>query len=113
MGRTEDLNPSGQTSEQPGAGPSMETLRIDSVPESPGAHRFVGDSTTAADRVGGAERSVTTTGDSMEMLGATARAANSSKAEVGATDVMLESRAQRPATSKVQAVHPEMPQGKV
>ncbi|XP_066393448.1 uncharacterized protein [Miscanthus floridulus] len=95
-GRAEDLNPSGQTGEQPGAGHSAETLRTDSVPESPGARRFAGDSTTAADRVGGGERSATTTDDSTEMPGATARAAESSKAEAGAADVVPESEAQRP-----------------
>ena len=71
----------------------METLRNDSVPESPGARRFVEDSTIAADGVGGGERSATTMGESMEMLGATARAAESMKAEAGAADVMPESRA--------------------
>jgi len=89
----EDLNPSGQTGEQPGAGPSMESLPIDSIPEIPGACRFAEDSTTTADGVGGGERSATTMGDSTEMLGATARAAKSSKAEVGAADSMPESGA--------------------
>ena len=71
----------------------METLRTDSVPESLGARRFAKDSTTTADGVGGGERSATTMGDSTEMLGATARAAKSSKAEVGAADSMPESGA--------------------
>ena len=93
MGRTEDLNPSGQTSEQPGAGPSMETLRIDSVPESPGARRFVEDSTIAADGVGGGEQLATTAGDSTEMPGATERAAESSKVIAGAANIVPESRA--------------------
>ena len=40
----------------------------------PGARRFTEDSTTAADGVGGGERSATTIGDLMETPGATARA---------------------------------------
>ena len=63
----------------------METLWADSVPESPGARRFAKDSTTATDGVGGGERLATTMGNSMEMLGAAARAAESSKAKVEAT----------------------------
>ena len=85
MGYAEDLNTSGQTSEQPSAGPSVETLRTDSISESSGAHWFVEDLTIAADGVGGGERSATMMGESMEMLGATV--------EAGATDVMPESRA--------------------
>jgi len=45
MGRAEDLNPLGQTGEQPGAGPRVETLRTDSILESLGARQFVEDST--------------------------------------------------------------------
>ena len=93
MGRAEDLNPLGQTSEQPGASHSMETLRTNSVLESPGARRFVGDSTTAADRVGGAEWSATMIGDSTETPGAMERPTGSSKAEAGVADVIPESRA--------------------
>ena len=89
----EDLNPLGQTGEQPGAIHSVETLRTDSVLESPSAHRFVEDSTTAADGVGGGEQLATMAGDSTETLGATARATESSKEGAGATDVMLESGA--------------------
>ena len=62
----EDLNPSGQTGEQPGAVHNAETLRIDSVPESLGARRFVEDLTPTVDGVGGGERSVTTMGDLIE-----------------------------------------------
>ena len=88
MGHAEDLNPSGQTGEQPGAGPSAETLRIDSVPESLGTRRFAEDSTTTADGVGGGEQSTTTMGDSIEMLGATVRATESSEVGAGAADAM-------------------------
>ena len=104
----EDLNPSGQTGKQPGTVHSTETLRTYFVLESLGAHRFAGDSTTTANRVGAREWSVTTIGDLMETLGATARATESSKAGAGATDIVLESRAQRPAVSKEQAARPEM-----
>ena len=52
-------------------------------------------------------------GDATEMPGATARAVESSKAKVGATDIVPESRAQRPAALEEQATHPEMPQGVV
>ena len=89
----EDLNPSGQTSEQPGAVRGAETLRTDSALESMGAHRFVEDSTTTADGVGGGERLVTTAGDSTETPGATVRAVKSIEAGVGATDIKLESGA--------------------
>ena len=88
-----DLNPSGQTGEQPVAGHSAETLRTNSVLESQGARRFAKDSTTAANGVGGGERSATTTGESMEMLGAMVRAAESSKEGLGATDDVPESGA--------------------
>ena len=82
---------------------------IDSVLESLGARQFVEDSTTAADGVGGAERSATTMVDSMETPGATARATESSKAEAGAVGAVPKSGAQRPATLEEQAAHPEMP----
>ena len=91
----------------------METLRTDSVPESSGARRFVKDSTTAADGVGGGERSATTMGDSTKTPGATARATESLKAEARATEAMPESGAQGPTASEEQATHPEMPQGVV
>ena len=71
------------------------------------------DLTTTVVGVGGGERSAMMMGDSMETLGATARATESSKAEAGAADVVLESMVQRPAASKEQAVHPEMPRGMV
>ena len=109
MGCAKDLNPSGQTGEQLGAIPSVETLQPDSIPESLSAHRFVENSTTAADGVEGGERSATTTGDSIETPRAAARAAESSKAEVGAIEVVPESGAQGPAASEEQATHPEMP----
>ena len=110
MGRTEDLNPLGQTGEQPGPGPSMETLRTDSVQESSSAHQFAEDSTTTADGVGGRERLATTTGDSMVMPGAAVRATESLKVEAGA---VLKSGVQRPTVSEKQAAHPEMPYGVV
>ena len=109
----EDLNPLGQTGEQPGVGPREETLRTDSVLESLRARQSMKESTTAADGVGGGERLATMVGESMETPGATAGATESSKVRAGATDVMSEYRAQRPAASEEQAVHPEMPQGKV
>ena len=90
----EDLNPLGQTGEQLGVVHSVETLRIDSVPESLGARRFVEDPTTAADGVGGGEWSTITMGDSMETPGAAARAAESSKAEAGAVGAAPKSGAQ-------------------
>jgi len=96
----EDLNPSGLTGEQLGVGPCMEKLWTDSVLESPGARWFSEDSTTAADGVGGGERSATMIGDSTAMPGATARAIESSKAEARATRVVVELGVQRPAGSK-------------
>ena len=109
----EDLNPSGQTGEQPGAGTRVETLWTDSVLESPGARQFVKDSTTTADGVGGGERLATTVDDSTEMPGATARAAKSLEAGAGAIDVVPESGEQMPASSEEQTARPEMPQGAV
>lgn len=91
MGRAKDLNPLGQTGEQPGAVHSVETLWIDSILESSGTHWFMEDSTTAVDGVGGGERLASTAGNSMEMPGATTRTNESSKARVGAADVVLES----------------------
>ena len=91
----------------------METLQTDSVPGSPSAYRFAKDSTTTADGVRGGERLATTTGESMEMPGAMARATESLKAVAGATDVVPKSGARRSAVSKEQAAHPEMPQGVV
>ena len=91
----------------------METLRADSVPESPGTRRFVEDSTTAADGVGGGERLTTMTGDLTEMPGEVARAAESSKAEAKAARAMLESGAQRLAALEEQAARPKIPQGVV
>ena len=55
----------------------------------------------------------TTTGDSTETPGATTKAAESSRAEAGAVDVVPKSGAQRPAVSKEQATCPETPQGMV
>ena len=52
-------------------------------------------------------------GDLTERPRPTARATESSEVGVGATDVMLESRAQRPIASAEQMVCPEMPQGMV
>ena len=89
MGRAEDLNPLGQTGEQPGAGPRVETLRMDSILESPGAHQFAEDSTTTTDGVKCGERLATTADDSMEMPRAMSRAAESSRAEVGAEGVEM------------------------
>ena len=111
MGHTEDLNPLGQTGEQPGAGPSMEKLRTDFIPESPGACWFMEDSTPTTDGVGGGERLATTADDSVETPGATMRAIESF--EAGAADAMAESRAQRPTASEERATCPEMPQGVV
>ena len=65
----------------------METMPTDSAPESLGARRFVEESTTAAGGVEGGERLATMAGESMEMLGAMARATKSSKVEAGAVDV--------------------------
>jgi hypothetical protein len=65
---------------------------MDSILESSGAHQFAEDSTTTADGVGG-ERLATAAGDAMETLGATLKAAKSLKAEAGAIDAVLESRA--------------------
>ena len=73
----EDLNPFGQTGEQPGASLGVEPLWTDSIPESPGARQFVVDSTTAADGVGGGERLAMMAGESAKMPGATARAIES------------------------------------
>ena len=73
--------------------PSVETLWADSVLESPITRRFVEYSTTTANGVGGGERLATMADDSTETLGAMARAIESSKAEAGAVDAMLESRA--------------------
>ena len=87
----------------------METLWTDAVLELSGARRFVEDSTTAADGVGGGERSATTTSDLIEMLGAIARATESSKVEVGDAGATPESRAQGPTASEEQAAHPKMP----
>ena len=101
MGRVEDLNNSGQTREQP-----RETLLADSVLESPGARRFVKDSTTADDGVGGGEWSATMVSESTEMPGASARAVESLKAGAGAANDLPESGAQRPATSEEQAARP-------
>ena len=69
----------------------METLRTNSIPESPGAHQFVEDLAIATDGVGGGERLVTMAGDSIEMPGAMTRGTESSEAGAGATDVMPES----------------------
>ena len=91
----------------------METLQTDSIPESPSAHQFAEESTTAADGVGGGERLVTTADDSVETPGAMAGAAKSSEAGAGATDVMPEFGVQRPAVSKEQAACPKMSQGVV
>jgi len=109
MGRAEDLNPLGQTGEQPGAGPRVETLRTDSILESLGSRQFAEDSTTTADGVGGGERLVMMVGDLTETSGATVRATKSSKVKVGATDVVLESEAQRPIAPEEQAACPKMP----
>ena len=88
--RAEDLNPSGQTGEQPEAIPGVETKPVDSTPESLGAQWFVEESTTTAGGVEGGERLATMVDDSVETLGATARAAESSEARAGAADVMPE-----------------------
>ena len=50
-----------------------------------------------------------TVGDVMEMPRATARAAKSLEAGAGATDIVPESRAQRPVVLEEQAACPEMP----
>ena len=81
-------NPFGQTSEQPGAAPSAETMPAGSVPKSPGAHWSVEESTTVADGVGGGEWLATTAVDVTEMPGAMARAVESSEVETRATDVV-------------------------
>ena len=109
MGHAKDLNPSGQTCEQPRASPNVETLWTHPVLESSCAHRFAEDSTTAANGVGGGERSTTMTGNSIETLGATMRAAKSSKAEAGAARVVLESGMQGSVELEAQAAHAEMP----
>ena len=48
-------------------------------------------------------------GDLTETSGATVRATKSSKVKVGATDVVLESEAQRPIAPEEQAACPKMP----
>ena len=52
---------------------------------------------------------VTMVGDSTETSGATVRATKSSKVKAGATDVVLESEAQRPIAPEEQAARPKMP----
>ena len=115
IGRVEDLNPSGQTGEQPGVVPNAETMLVDSTQESLGAWWFMEESTTAAGGVEGGERLATTTSESAEMPGAMVRAAESSEAEAeaeaGATDIVPEIGAQRPEASEEQATCPEMPRG--
>ena len=68
----EDLNPSTQTNEQLGAGPSMEAVLADPVPKSPGARRPAEKSTTAADELGGGERLVSTADEPVVVPGAMA-----------------------------------------
>ena len=80
---------------------------MDSVPESPSTHQFAEDSTTTADGVRGGEWLATTADES------TTRATESFEAEAGATNIMPESRVQRPASSEEQTTCPEMPQGVV
>jgi len=71
------------------------------------------ESTTAADGDGDGERLLTTVGDSVETPVAMVGAIESSEVGAGAIDVLLESRAQRPAASKEQAACLEMPRGMV
>ena len=62
----EDLNPLGQTGEQPRAGPGAEAMPANSIPESLGARRPTKESTTAADGVGGGERLAMMAADATE-----------------------------------------------
>ena len=68
----------------------METLRADSVLESPGACRSTEESTIAADGVGGREWLVTMVDELTETLGAAAKDTESSRAEARAADAMPE-----------------------
>jgi len=90
---TEDLNPFVKYGEQPGAVLGAETMPADSVPESLGARRFANESYIAVDGVGGGERLAMTAADAMEMLGATARATESSEVGARATGAVSEPEA--------------------
>ena len=91
----------------------METIRADSVPDSPGAHRSAEESTTTASEIGGGERLLTMVDESAAMPGAAVRATRSSKAEAGAANAMLESGAERPVVPEEQAALPKMLEGMV
>ena len=98
----EELNPSVQTGEQPGAGPGAEKMPADAVLESPGAQQPVEESTAAAGGLGGSERLVPTADGSVAMPGATVETAGSSTANAGDAGVAPKSGAARP-------VQPEEP----
>ena len=66
------MNPFGQTTEQLGAGPSMETMPANPIPESPGARWPVEESTAAADELGGRERLASTADEPVVVPGAMA-----------------------------------------
>lgn len=95
----EDLNPLGQTDEQPGVGYNAEASRTDAVLDSSGASRVAKDPTTITNGSRGGEQPTTTMDESVEMP--------------GATDAMLESRAQKPMTLVERSAHPETSQGAV
>ena len=90
-----------------------ETLWMDSIPESPGAHQFAEDPATTADGVGGGDRLATMAGDLMETPGEMTRANESSEAGAGAVDVVPESRVHMPVALEEQVACPEMPRGMV
>ena len=109
----EDLNPSIQTDDQLGAGPSAEAMLANPVPKSPGARQPMKESTAAADELGGGERLASMVDEPATVPRATAGAAGSSEADAGVADAAPELGAEEPVEPKEQAALSEMSEGVV
>ena len=85
-----------QTGEQPKAGPRVEEMPVDPIPESPGARWPAEESTAAAGEFDGGEHLAPTADGSATMPGATVETAGSSAVNAGDAGATPESRAAKP-----------------
>ena len=113
MRRTEELNLSIQTNEQPRAGPSVEAMPTDPIPESLGSRWPAEESTTTASGLGSGERLVPRADGSVVMPRAMTEAAGALEANAGIVDAASESRAEKPTVLEEPTALPKASKGVV
>ena len=102
----EELNLSVQIGEELGAGPGVEKMPVDLIPEAPGARRPAEESTAATGGLGGGEQLAPTGDRSAAMPRVTAETSGSSAVNTGDAGAMPESGAARPVQPEEPAALP-------